>query len=241
MKRLHPSLLLGLVSLILSISNVGATVMLVQTSDPGFYNNAIGNSLNLSGLTGVTGTGSDTCAEPFPNSNDCHAIYSTAPNLNAANAALGNWLGDPLHLNSNWNFLSSIPNSWPVGTEVAVMYQFNTLGATGVKALFGVDNGIYAFLDGTYLLGRRDAGGVALGEYSLDIGNLSAGTHFLQLLLEDHGSTNGYAVKISADTFIPGPPPGGTVPEPSMLSLVGLAVAGLLVVPIVRRKFAAAA
>ncbi|MEP6831863.1 MAG: hypothetical protein ABJB74_00655 [Gemmatimonas sp.] len=131
----------------------------------------------------------------------------TAPNLSAANGVLGNWLTNPLSLNANWISSPAIPNSWTIGTEVAIMYQFNTLGATNVVARFGVDNGIYAWLDGTYLLGRRDPGGVSLGEYTLGLGNLSAGTHFLQLLVEDHGSANGYAVDIKADEFIPGPAP----------------------------------
>ena len=47
----------------------------------------------------------------------------------------------------------SIPNQWTVGTEVAVIYPFYTLGATNVIARFGVDNGIYAWLDGDYIGG----------------------------------------------------------------------------------------
>ncbi len=200
-----------------------APITLVQTSDPGYYNNAIGTVLNLSN------TGTDTCAEPFPTSNDCSTTYPTAPNLSAASSALGNWLTNPLSLNSNWSFMASIPNSWAIGTEVAVMYQFNTLGATNVVAKFGVDNGIFVWLDGTYLLGTRAAGGVGVYEYTVNIGNLSAGTHFLQLLLEDHGSANGYAVEITADTFIPGPPPS-EVPEPvsSVTLLLSSAVLGFL-------------
>jgi hypothetical protein len=108
------------------------------------------------------------------------------------------------------------------------MYQFDTLGATNVHASFGVDNGIFVWLDGTYQFGDRNAGTHILGEYDVAIGNLSAGTHFLQLLLEDHGVTNGYDVLITADEFIPGPGPGdGTVPEPATLALLGIGIAGL--------------
>lgn len=100
-----------------------AGVVLVQTGDPGFYNNSIGTVLN-----GTNGGESG----PFPVSNDSNLTFPTAPNLSAASGALGNWLTDPLNLNSNWQFLSSIPNSWVPGTEVAVEYEFNTLGATNV-------------------------------------------------------------------------------------------------------------
>ncbi len=178
-------------------------VTLVQTSDPGFYNNNLGTILNGTngGETGM-----------FPVTNDATLSFPTAPDLSVASGILGNWLTNPLSLNSNWQSLPSIPNSWTPGNEVAIIYQFNTLGATNVVASFGVDNGIFVWLDGNYIGGARQGGGVVLGEHVFNIGNLSAGTHFLQLLLEDHGGSNGYAVSITADTFIPGPPPS-SVPD----------------------------
>lgn len=206
----------------LVIPAIGNAIVLVQTNDPGFYNNSLGTILNDT-------NGGNTSSGYFPSSNDSSVSFSVAPDLSVASTILGNWLTDPLNLSTNWSFESSIPNSWLAGTEVAVMYQFDTLGATNVIANFGVDNGIYAWLDGTYIGGARSAGGVSLGEHVFNIGDLSSGTHFLQLLLEDHGSASGYAVEITADTFIPGPPPSqvGTVPEPVTLALMGLGLAGI--------------
>ncbi len=194
-----------------------SAVVLVQTSDSGWYNDSIGTSLN--------GTNGDESG-PFPVSNDSSLTFGTAPDLSAASGALGNWLTAPGSLNANWSFESSIPNSWTVGTEVGVIYRFDTLGATNVVASFGVDNGIFVWLDGAYQFGARGPGGVTPGEYNISLGDLAAGTHYLQLLLEDHGSTNGYSVKITADTFIPGEP-DGTAPAPATLALLGMGLFGL--------------
>ncbi|MEO5812323.1 MAG: PEP-CTERM sorting domain-containing protein [Rhodanobacter sp.] len=195
-----------------------ATVVLVQTSDPGFYNDSIGMVLNNT-------NGGDTSTGYFPTSNDSAVTFPLAPDLTAAGSALGNWLADPLNLNANWSFESSIPNSWAVGSEVAVMYRFDTLGATHVVAQFGVDNGIFVWLDGFYIGGARGPGSFFPGEYSYNLGDLASGTHFLQILLEDHGVTNGYDVRVTADSFIPGTPQA--VPEPGTLSMLGLGLAML--------------
>lgn len=205
------------------IPTTANAVTLVTTSDPGFYNDSIGTLLNLTN-GGETG--------PFPVFNDSTLSFPTAPDLSAAAPALGNWLTNPLSLNSNWTAEASIPNSWTPGDEVAIIYQFDTLGATNVQASFGVDNGMFAWLDGDYIFGARAGGGASAGEYVLNLGDLAAGTHHLQLLLEDHGGSNGYVVNITADTFIPGPPTA-QISEPGPLAVLGL---GLIALAFVRRR-----
>jgi len=211
------------VALVVAFPTVANAVTLVTTSDPGYYNDSIGTALNLTngGETGM-----------FPLTDDGTYSYPTAPDLSAASGALGNWLTEPGNLNANWSAEASIPNAWTPGTEVAIIYEFNTLSATNVLAQFAVDNGIFVWLDGEYLFGARSGGGPVQWEYSVDVGDLDAGTHYLQILLEDHGGTNGYAVNITADTFVPAPP----VPEPGMLALFGLGLAGI---GFARRKRAA--
>jgi len=183
-------------------------VTLVTTSDPGFDNDSIGTVLNLTN-GGETG--------PCPVSNDSTLNFPTAPILTAAAPALGNWLTNPGSLNGNWTAEASIPNTWTPGDEVATIYRFDTLGATNVQASFGVDNGMFAWLDGEYLFGARAGGGASAGEYLLNLGDLDASTHYLQLLLEDHGGSNAYNMNITADTFLPGPPSATTPSQPRSL------------------------
>ena len=216
---------LGLVLSFVFLASNANSVLLVETNDPGFYNNNIGTLLNLSN------TGIDDANEPFPVSDDSSVTYANAPDLSAAGAILGNWLSAPDNLNTNWSANPiAIPNNWAVSTEVAVVYQFDTLEATNVVAQFGVDNGIFAWLDGEYIFGARGRGGVTFPEYTLNLGDFDAGTHYLQLLLEDHGSTNGYRVEINADTYTPGNP--APIPSPGTASLILAAGFGL----IARRK-----
>ena len=199
----------------LALPTASNAVVLVETSDPGFYNNSLGTILNNT-------NGGNTSTGYFPTSNDANVDFPLAPDLSVADAILGDWLTDPLNLNSNWDYLENIPNMWDIGTEVAVMYQFDTQEATNVVASFGVDNGIFVWLDGEYLGGARRAGTVIPGEHTFDVGDLDAGTHFLQIILEDHGTTNGYDVLITADTFIP------AVPVPAAVWLFGSGLLGLI-------------
>lgn len=57
-------------------------------------------------------------------------------------------------------------------------------------------------------------GGASLGEFSSPLADLAAGTHYLQLLREDHGGGTGYSIRLTGDDAAP------SVPEPGPLSLM---------------------
>ena len=104
----------------LALPTVANAVVLVETSDPGFYNNSLGTVVNNT-------NGGNTSMGCFPASNDANVVFPVAPDLIVADAALGDWLTDPFNLNSNRDYLESIPNMWDTGTEVAFIYQFDSL------------------------------------------------------------------------------------------------------------------
>ena len=200
-------------------------VQLVTTLDPGFYNNSIGTLLN--------GTSS-----AFPILGDPSLDFGPgdAPDLSAAASVLGGWLNPVPDLeNGFWSEDPiSVPNSWTAGTEVAVVYVFETGGIEDLVGRFGVDNGIFVWLDGVFIGGALRPGGVSLGEHTFNLGDLEPGTHYLQLLLEDHGAASGYAVDISAEVFLPPPPPPPPSQNPAPGALL-LFAAGLAATVAVRR------
>lgn len=181
-------------------------IAIINNATLGYYNQAIGNTLN--GSAGFPAVG-DPLINPAP-----------APDLSAASAILGNWLTNPGSLNANWTGPQAIPLSWPIGTETAIVYQFNTTGITSVIGNFGVDNGIYIWLDGAYKYGALAPGGVGTYEYpNINLGVLGAGTHYLQIMREDHGGSDGYTLLVTADSR--------PVPEPASLMLMAAGLAGL--------------
>lgn len=187
---------------------------LIDNTTLGYYDANLGTVLD--------GTnGGNTPTGYFPPDEDFSDVhFATAPDLGAASIVLGDWLADPQHLSETWSAIPvGIPYGWTPNTEVAVVYAFEAPDNAIVSAQFGVDNGVFVWLDGQYVYGARAPYDAVLGEYAMTFGQLSAGTHYLQLLLEDHGGSTGYNVLVS-DTPVPLPPAMGLFAAGS--ALVGL-------------------
>lgn len=179
------------------------TVTLINNATTGLYNNGIGNLLN--------GT-----SAAFPTNTDPTQTFATAPSLVAAAAQLADWLTAPAAPGGTWSATAqAIPGTWAVNSEDAIIYAFDAgNGLTNFSASFGIDNGIFVWLDGVFLGGAMAPGGAPAGEYTFTAAALSAGTHYLQVLREDHGGATGYSINVTANT----------VPEPGSLALAGLAL-----------------
>jgi len=67
---------------------------------------------------------------------------------------------------------------------------------------------------------------VGLGEHVFNLGDLQAGSNYVQFVLEDHGTTNGFQLLIDAESVI--------VPEPATAAMAIWSVATALVLS--RRK-----
>ena len=182
---------------------------IIDGGTTGLYNEGIGNVLNGSSAA-------------FPGPGDPSLTFGPgdAPDLSLADAALGDWLTDPSNPGGSWSASEvGIPAGWTVESETAIIYAFDG-GANGLGDLelsIGVDNGIFVWLNGTFIGGEMRPGGASAGEHVFDLGSVGAGTNYLQLLREDHGGGTGYSVSLTGEALAAVPLPAGLP-----LLLVGL-------------------
>lgn len=165
---------------------VAAPVTLVDSSTQGFSTNA-----NLGDLGAPSG---NLPWFPAPNTfgGAQDEVFASAPDLAAAAATLGDWLGNPGALNANWSGPQALPGVWNVNSEVALVYAIDAgLGMSDVTASFAkVDNGIHVFVNGDWKFGARDPEG--RGWTGIALGDLGPGTNYIQVLLEDSGGAVAY-------------------------------------------------
>lgn len=198
-------------------ATTGTAATLIDGTTLGLYNSGIGTSLN--GTSAVFPTAGDPIID-IP--------ASSPPDLSAAAAALGGWLTTPATPGGTWTGPQAIPANWTVTHETAIIYELDggSYGLENVMAKFGIDNGIFVWLNGTFLGGHLRPGGAFLGEFTLDLGDVAAGTNYLQILREDHGGGTGYRIEVTGDAA----PPPSPVPLPAggMLLLSTLGALGLI-------------
>lgn len=203
-----------------SISAAANAVVVLNNGSTGYYNAGLGTLLDTSSSTG-----------PFPCANvgcgDSTLQFLTAPNLSAAAGPLGTWLTNSSPTGGTWSAApQAIPGAWAINSETAIVYRIDAgSGLSNLHLSLGVDNGIFVWLNGSYLFGARAGGGSSLGEYGLGLSNLS-GVNYLQILREDHGGAAGYDISLTGDVV-------RNVPEPASLALFGM---GLLALGFASRK-----
>jgi len=201
-------------ALLLGAAGVAHSAIIIDNNTGGLYNNGIGDlSLYY-----------DASQFPGPNSSEGDPTVNPLAEPTFFTPEFGaDWLnGD--YTGGTWASSLNIPNNWAVNSEVAIVYDFDLLELTDIHIDFGVDNGIYVWLDGTYVFGAMAPGGASINEYDLDLTALSAGSHSLQILLEDHGGATGYQIAVDAVTSTAVVP----VPEPGSMGLIGLGLLGLM-------------
>ena len=122
--------------------------------------------------------------------------------------------------------LVGIPANWTINDETAIVYKLDggTHGIDNLSASFGIDNGIFVWLNGVFQGGFLRPGGVADGEHIFDLGSVGAGLNYLQILREDHGGADGYSVSVTGD-IVAAPVP---LPATALLLMAGLGGLGAL-------------
>lgn len=215
-----------------AFAGAGHAATLIDGSTAGYYNDGIGTVLD--GTNPFGGTVMFPIANVAGGDPSLDIPASDEPDLSAAAAALGSWLSNPAAPGGSWSAApQAIPATWSINSETAIIYELDggAAGLSNVAASFGVDNGLFVWLNGTFLGGHLRSGGVAPGEFELSLGSLGAGINYLQILREDHGGSSGYSVSVTGDIN----------PAPIPLPASGLLLAGgaALMAGLRRRKRAA--
>jgi hypothetical protein len=168
--------------------------VLVDDTTPGRYNAALGTALD--GTQPQFPCASSLCGDPTINP-------ALEPDLSSVSSILGGWLTNPASFNASWGGPQTIPLSWDIDSETAIVYEIDAgpCGVENVTGSFGVDNGIFVWVNGAYKFGALAPGPAIPGEYAVSLGNLPPGMNFVQILREDHGGGTGYSVQISGTTL----------------------------------------
>jgi len=166
--------------------------ILVDDTTQGYVNQAVGTSLDGTQpqFPAADLQGGDPTLDP-----------AAEPDLGPVATILGNWLSfNPVVGNSNWGGPRDVPKTWASNYEIAVIYPIDggVNGITDIKGNFGADNGIFVWVNGIYQFGALDTGpSVAYEYHDINLGNIPAGQNYIQILLEDHGLSGNFTIKIT--------------------------------------------
>ncbi len=205
-----------------SLAAAAPAVTVVDGTTLGYYNDAIGTVLDGTNPYGAT----YLFPGPDLSGGDPLIVGAPEPDLSAAASILGDWLGNPGSLNANWQGPAAVPSTWTANTEMGVVYAIDA-GPEGFESLtvnVGVDNGAFLWFDGNYLTGGLAPGGAVLGEYTATLTDIAPGTHYVQLLLEDHGRLTDFQVEVSGVPNTPAVPAPGAI----LLGSLGVGLVGWL-------------
>lgn len=204
---------------LLCLASSSYAAIIIDNTTSGLYNSGLGDIHAIDGAGGFL---------PGPNvsEGDPTTVLGADPLL-AFTAQFGaDWLGGD-YTGGTWSVSPvAIPATWTVNHETAIVYDFTLSSTSDIHIDLGVDNGIIAWIDGTFLFGATAPGGANLNEYDIDLSSVSSGNHSLQILRADHGGGTGYAISVDATE-------SARVPEPSVIALFA---AGLLGLGIARRR-----
>jgi hypothetical protein len=196
-----------LAGLFATLAGTAEATVIFNTDGPGgqpivgLYNDGIGRALD--GTNPFGGNFMFPTADSAGGDPTLSIPASDEPDLSAAAPALGNWLTNPTAPGGSWSAGPvTVPLEWAVNDETAFIF---TIQAAPMKKLnnvfasFGVDNGMFVWLNGVFLGGHVAPGGASQGEFTLSLGNLGAGPNYLQILREDHGVFTGFSMKLTGD------------------------------------------